>query len=103
MTLFKVWIPNSESFYLGETGTPLVKSIEIGFYSVMKDQDYEPVLNQFIEKYSSDYLPSAFDVIMHLKSVTGDLAKTQERFCQFKIIIRVSTTQPFHKSILFVE
>ena len=46
----------------------------------MKDQDYEPVLNQFIEKYSSDYLPSAFDVIMHLKSVTGDLAKTQERF-----------------------
>ena len=57
-------------------------SVEMGFYSVMKDQDYEPVLNQFIEKYSSDYLPSAFDVIMHLKSVTGDLAKTQEWFCQ---------------------
>ena len=59
-------------------GISQLKSIEIGFYSVMKDQDYEPVLNQFIEKYSSDYLPSAFDVIMHLKSVTGDLAKTQE-------------------------
>ena len=54
VTLFKVWIPNSESFHLGETGKPQVKSIEIGFYSVMKDQDYEPVLNQFIEKYSSE-------------------------------------------------
>ena len=36
----------------------------------MKDQDYEPVLNQFVDKYSSDY--SSFDAIMHLKSVNGD-------------------------------
>ena len=64
-----------ENIFLKSQDEPITKIV---FYPVMKESDYEVLLEDFILKHTVDYLPVIFDVVIHLKRVQSDLIPIQK-------------------------